>query len=184
MGTPSNDWYTSGLKEGKREVIQSILDNCGPLIQNWVKRNSGSLEDSKDIMMYALKVCYQNVQKKDFKLTVTFCSYFFGIGKNYWLNQLRNSKKEVTKVSDKLYIDDGRTPHEILEEEERASFIQEHFHNLSIECQEIIDLCWYSDRSSKEIAEHFNLKEDAFRKRKSRCINKYKLLLRNDPRLR
>ena len=183
MPDRTNDWYLGGLREDDPEVLRYIIDHCSPLILRWVMKNSGSRADGEDAAMYALEVLWKKSRSGNLNLTCAFPTFFFQLGKFWWLNQLRKKKREtpVTEENDPVFKDIVTQEKDLLESAERQRFLREKLRQLPENCQDLLRL-FMQGLKAPEMAERLGISHDAARQRKVRCLGRLEELLRGDDR--
>jgi len=63
--TESNQQIIYGIKKGDKLVIESVYRDYFLLVSNYVLKNSGSIEDAKDIFQESLIVIYHNAGREE-----------------------------------------------------------------------------------------------------------------------
>lgn len=185
MAKYPNDWYTEGLLLQKPEVVQAIFNEFLPLVTKFIRENSGTTEDAKDVFMYAIEVIYLKIQDNKLVLTASFFTYLFEICKRRWLNELRKNKfsSEVTIDSDKVSnmttdAEDGA----FSPQSERQKLMSEKFTGIPKDCQMLLSLSWNTEMSMEEIAVAMGWTYAYARKRKHLCKESLIMAVKSDIR--
>lgn len=183
MSRHPNDWYIQAIQEGDDAKLQIIFDEFLPVIEHFVRANSGSLEDAKDVFMDALTVLYIKGTKNKLVLTSSFSTFLFAICKNHWLNKLRKKKIEARVINKHPPLSNLEDElNSLMMETERKRVLQENFSKLPPSCQRILDLSWHSDHNMEEIAKMLGWSYNYACKRKSNCIEKLTAFIKGDER--
>jgi len=80
--------------------VEQVYTLVRPGLIKYVKDNSGTLDEARDVIQDAILAAYMHITGKDFALTSALSTYIQGIGRNLWLKHLDRYKKR--------YIPDNR----------------------------------------------------------------------------
>ncbi len=185
MAKHLNEWYTEGLLEQKPEVVRSIFSEFLPPVAAFVRANSGTNEDAKDVFMYALEIVYRKLKAGDLTLTVLFSTYLQAICRRYWLKNLRRNKFDAGVTPDDPVVSNKvGTEQEtsISENSERQRLFTEKLRQIPKDCQMVLSLSWNTEMSMEEIAEALGWTYAYARKRKTICKKTLIEAVQADPR--
>lgn len=171
-----------GLRSGDPHRVKVLYDTYLPDIIRYVRRNSGSETDARDLFQEALIAIYRKLMDNDLELTVALRTYIQVICRNLWLRNLRKTKRvslqaptdmvEHASTSETLGLD--------LERMERDRTYFRCFDQLGEKCKKI--LSWYFDKiPMKEIAKRLDTSESFIKKKKFECKNKLIDIVHQDP---
>lgn len=157
------------LQSNKYTTAIKGLYNVLPAVKQYVKGNSGTAEDAKDIFQDALVILYKKVQSSEFVLSVPLKTYLLAVVKNCWWQELRRRKKMLP----------GELPAEMDEpvpdEEPAFHTATAAFNLLGDKCRQLLLLFYYQKKSFKEIAKTFAFSDERVAKnQKYRCMEKAK----------
>lgn len=153
--------YIEALRSNDNILIDEIYQNCYPDIEKFVLKNSGTIDQAKNIFQEALIALWEKVKTKKVELTVPFCAYFYSICRFKWLNflnrdKVRNNTNSAVEISDvEKYVDsviDYFAEGEESMNERRFIVFTECFKYLSEDCQRMFKLK-FEGKKAKEIAE-------------------------------
>jgi len=172
--------YLKGIKENDFSILNKIYNDFGPSIVNYIKKNSGTLEDAKDVLQEGLMVIYKKLNENNLELSSTFEAYLYGVCRFVWLNKLKKkSKKEVTNQGfDTLTIEQQLLEDKLIESRRRILF-QKKFEELTEECKTVLQLS-FNGNSGKEIAALTGYAEDYVKRKKYKCKEKLVRLIKAD----
>lgn len=178
--TLDNSLFVEGIRLGNRTILDDIYVQFFPQIQGFILKNSGTVEDAKDIFQEALLIVYNNAQDPDFKLTCKFSSYLYSICRNTWFKQTRNKKKHLLEEdADSIQIDQDEIEEAIIWLE-RYKIYKRQFNNISEKCQQLLKL-YLEGIDMKTIAKKFGFANVAYaRKRKFKCKEQLILKIEQD----
>lgn len=141
---------------GDGPSIEIIYKQCFPSVENWILKNSGSIEDAADTFQEGLIVML-GYCKKTFDLKVKTCGFLFGICHKIWLKCLRKKNKNPLTNDDISEYKDIVATIENLEEELRFAhclrILKDIMSSLKEREQKIIILFYIEKKKDKEIAE-------------------------------
>ncbi len=146
-------------------------------ISRWLKQNSASKEECKDVMHDSIMAFYQYVQKKDFDVKIQAVQLLFGIAKNIWFKELRRKRQiPETELTD-TFIQDSDLE-EILEREEKLKSMKQALDSLGEPCKELLFLFYFRKLSMEEIATKLGFRNAHVAKSmKYQCLDKANKLI-------
>lgn len=178
-----------------RKIIHSLKnrDNEGwafyymqmhyfPMIKNWVRQNDGSEEEAKDLIMDGIEVLITNIREGKYQpqSNARLSSYFFGICKNKWYDQLKRRRRtrpvsllsdlEMEEFESELYYE---YQDDLLNE--RQKLVKNLFSQATDSCQRMLGFYYYDELPHEEIAKRMGLKNaDTSKTQKNRCLQRLK----------
>lgn len=82
-----------GLKSGDQEVLDKVYKTNYATIEAMILKNSGSVDEAKDIFQDTMIVFYKNIAKEGFELSAAISTYLYSIGRRLWMKRLRETSK-------------------------------------------------------------------------------------------
>ncbi len=159
---------------------KAIYTSCYPMIKNMVLKNSGSIDDAKDLFQDSILILFQNTGKESFQLNVGVCTYLYSIARNIWLKQIRNHGRTIG-INDSHDLNEESTPFENNEKMQKQRLLIKHLNNLGDKCQNILKL-FFEGKPGEEIAKELEFSTyEYYRLAKNRCTENLKLKIQNDP---
>ena len=116
---------------------RGLYTSCFPMVRSMVLKNSGTIDDARDIFQEAIMVLYQNSSFDKFQLTAVTSTYLYSIARNKWLKQLRYNGRLKSIDEDDDVADDSS----LIEDDERKQkqrLLAKHLANIGEKCQGII----------------------------------------------
>jgi RNA polymerase sigma factor, sigma-70 family len=161
-----------GLLNSDRQAIMEVYDLALPAVIHWVKENSGTEADARDIFQEAILALFQKLEKGEVRLTCTLKSFLRIICRNLWLARLRNRRKvQVTPLEQIENVELDNDLMQSIAQSERAQLFFHHFDALGDNCRKILQ--WFFDKvPMKTIAERLDSSESYIKKRKFICKEK------------
>ncbi len=171
------------LLAGKRETVQAVFDQCFPAMLAFVRRTGGNRQDAEDVFMNSMEVFYLLARRPEFRLTSTFSTLLYGIGRLQWLKAI-GKKKHIQLGTNEA--DGGSIETEDLvegmQQAERYRLYREKFVQLDAECQKLL-LMSFQNQSYAVIAATMDFSSEGYaRKKKHACKAKLIRLIRADRR--
>lgn len=176
----TNEEFLEGIAKNDISILKKIYEYSLPEVVKYVKRNSGTVDDAKDIFQEGILAVYRKVRSDQLTLTTDFHVFLFIVCKRIWLKKLKKSGiKEVTLEPNREFV---------LEEDLDERFIQsrkwslfnEKFQQLAEECRKVLKML-FNGKSGKEIAEAMGYTEDYAKRKKYKCKLGLAALVKNDP---
>ena len=174
--------FINGIKNRDNNILKLIYKEHFSLIKSFIIKNSGTIEDARDVFQEAIIVIYRYTRKDDFEINCAFDTFLYSICRTIWLNNLRNKKIRAGKLDDiKEFIIFSATDDEQIEESVEYRLYQKHFQELGDECKKLLQL-FYDKVPYKEIAKRMNYKSIGLvKKKKFKCKEYLLKSIREDP---
>jgi len=170
MAKQPNDWYLNGIKNRDGQVLKAIYESYFPMVKGFLLKNSGTVEDAKDVFADALMSLFEKLRKEELVLTCSFSTYLFEICKRLWLKKLRRKKFDAGVTPEELKVSNVAVEMEpVLEKTERHQLLREKFAELSEDCQKVLHLSWHTEKDMREIGAVMGWTYAYVRKRKHQC---------------
>lgn len=179
----SDESIIDGLKERDNGIIRYIYKEYYPTIKFLITTNSGTETDAEDVFQDALVVLYRKIAKENLILTSSFKTFLYSICRNLWLQRLdrRVFSNEFLEMEDLSELQENVHHEQPEEEQEKYRLFQQHFLQLSHDCQKVLRL-FMGKTSLREIADIMGFKTEKYAKtRKFMCKEKLKSSIVNDP---
>lgn len=164
------------LKKGNTTVLKFCYQHLS-MIESFVVKNSGTVQDSHDIFQDALIIFYKNAIKPDFELSSKISTFLFGICRRLWLQQLRKKSKlliESDEQTDELAVVE-HFDFELAEVKSSQLKIVDVVSQMAEPCKSILNWFYFKKLSLREIAERLDYNsEQVARQQKYRCLKSIK----------
>jgi len=180
MNNSEENKYLKGIAENDFSILQQIYRESLPEVVKYIKRNSGTPDDARDVFQEGILVVFKKVKKGELVLTTSFHVYLFAVCKRIWLKKLkRKGKKEVPFEDDRAFSYEEDYEGDFLKSRKWALFNRQ-FQQLSEECQKALKML-FNGYSSKAIAEAMDYSEDYAKRKKYKCKRQLADLIRKTP---
>lgn len=168
----------------RQRAIRYIYNNKGfsQKIIQFVKNNSGNLQDGQDAFHEGIIVLDRNIRQDKFRGESALSSYLYSICRFHWMNQIRK-KAKVDYTEDQQRLDEVEieNPENMMMGDERKTMLEKILSQLGERCQKILHL-WKLSYSMEEIAEKLGFSSAAMaRKNKYRCHKSLMKYLEENP---
>jgi len=168
-----------GIVNGDQEVYNEIYEECFVAVYKYIKDNSGTLDQAKDIFQEAIIVLLEKAREPNFRLTCTVGTFLHAVTQRLWLNKLRDQKKEM-RSTDSFAA--GSTEVFIQQEDKDTqpdlAALEIAMQQLGEGCKKLIQYFYYELKKWDNIAESLGYTSPAnARNQKYKCIQKLKVLL-------
>lgn len=162
----------SDLKKRDTAAYDLLYTFYYPTIERFVKRNSGTSDDAKDIFQETIIVLLDKVPKEDFILTSSIKTYIFAVASNIWLKRLRDAKK-LTKLEEGFDLEDlSFSAWEQKEESKiKHNTIQRVFNKITRHCFHFLAKTFLSGASREKLIEEMGYRNShTFDNQKYKCL--------------
>ena len=173
----SDNDIIDGVRRQDNRILSYLYDSYYEMIYDYVRKNNGTEDDVSEVMQETVVILYRQVTEGEFSIRSDLKGYFFGIGRNVWIAQLKHRSKLVSIASEPA---DASSAEDI----DRATLeriVARSFALLAEDCQKILTL--YGDGLSyEEIANRMGLKNAVYaRRKKYLCKEALMEIIKTDP---
>lgn len=185
MTENENQRFLRSLCQGDDAVLREIYQRFLPLAISWITKNSGTMEEAKDIFADSLVAIYDKTcQKQAFNLPCSFDKYLMGIMRYKWFDELKRKNRE-SEVRNKEMSRYNNEQDENIEQllittqknHARQERLNRTFLELSTLCQQLLSL-YKQGHPPVTIAKKLNLnKVNTYYRRKNACIDRWRTLI-------
>jgi RNA polymerase sigma factor (sigma-70 family) len=175
----SDDALISGIREGNRQLIQTLYTANYPMIRKLVIDNSGSEAEAKDVFQEAIIVFYENIRTKGFNLTCKINTYIYSVSRNIWLKQLKRKMPQIKDLNDhKQIIDISRDFGKHEERQNRLDKLNNALEEIGEPCNSILTYFFFNRLTMEEIAGKMGYTNAANAKnQKYKCFKRLKKIV-------
>lgn len=163
--------YIDGLANNNTDIIQWIYKKYVPKVVSYIKSNSGSTDEAKDIVQEVLIVLFNQAKAKQLQLRCPFDAYFFLLCKRKWLNEIKKQANKGVTI-DEAHVSTYEQDNEMLAQtelfESKQALFDAMFLKLGDKCKELLQLS-FTIKSLEEVAEKLHVSYGYVRKKKSLC---------------
>lgn len=174
----------AAIKDNDEKTLREFYVTNFQNIERFILKNSGTIDDAKDLYQEAFLAFWRNIQLDKFspQKEQALQGYLFQIAKNKWLDTLRS--RNVRRI---LTMDETKENKMTFDEDndidvERIKLIQAKFKLLGQACKELLIRFYYRKQSVREIANDKNWTEPTAKNNKYRCMEQLRALINNKER--
>lgn len=179
MDKTTNTEYLEGIANNDFAILQQIYKDSLPEVIRYIKRNSGTIDDAKDVFQEGILAIFKKVRGDRLVLTTPFHAFLFMVCKRLWLKKLkRKDNKEVPFEGNWEFSFEENFEEAMLKSQKWALFNQK-FAQLTVECQQVLKML-FNRNSSREIAEIMGYTEDYAKRKKYKCKLSLANLIKKD----
>ena len=161
-------------------AMRQIYKECYPMTLSLITKNSGNIEDAKDIFQEAMVIFYYKVKSDDFVLNSKISTYIYSISKNQWYKKIRDGKKEKKlELPDYLQNDmevDFTTNQYDFKDSQIA--LADLLEKSGEKCVKLLKYFYIANLSLLKISEIFEYSsEQVAKNKKARCLKKIRVIM-------
>lgn len=168
--------FLTQLRKGEGQAIMQLYEQAFDYCASFVLKNSGTLEDAKDVFQEVLLVFIKKLRDKEFVIEYDFKAYLYKITSNLWLKRLNAQKKiglylvvDEPKARIDLVAKDDLPEKKALEK--RHQLLYASLKQLKEDCQQLLHYTFFDKRSNFEIAQIMGFTSNNFVSQKRvRCL--------------
>ncbi|HLK98859.1 MAG TPA: sigma-70 family RNA polymerase sigma factor [Hymenobacter sp.] len=179
----TDDELLLGLADGSDDALTQLYRRYFPMVLHFVKGNSGSEDEAKDVYQEALIVLYEKVRGGSFELHCQLKTYIYSVGRRLWLKQLAHKNRFMvndteTPATDSAAVgqmSDDLTDHE--ERDRQFDLMADSLDRLGEPCRTLLDDFYIQHMSMQDITEKFGYTNaDNAKTQKYKCLMRLKRL--------
>ena len=167
-----------GLAKNDRKAIEAIYRENYNMVQALVLKNSGNIDDAKDIFQEAMIVLYERVQSEAFELNCQIKTYIYSVSKRLWLKRLVHQNRFL--IADEAEQEIVNVEEEVEEHEKQHTefvMMERAMGSLGEPCKSLLEAFYMQKRTMQEIASNFGYTNaENAKNQKYKCLMRLKKL--------
>lgn len=145
------------LKLGNNHSYEVLYREYYPSVEKFIIKNSGTIDDARDVFQDTLLVLLQKLKSDNFELTASLKTYIIAISKNLWFKKLRNvsyfREIEITEnLSGKFYTDISSS---IDKEKTYWEKLQIYMDKTTAHCNYLLRSLFFQNRNMEAVQKEF-----------------------------
>lgn len=172
--------YLGGIAQNDFAVLQQIYQESLPEVIKYIKRNSGTIDDAKDVFQEGILVIFKKVQQEKLVLTTSFHVYLFNVCKRIWLKKLSSKKNKFVSLDAEKEIPFEEDFEENFLRTQKWTLFNQKFQLLTEECRKVLQML-FNGRTGKEIAATMGYTEEYAKRKKYKCKVGLMEAIKRDP---
>lgn len=173
--------YIEALLNNDEVILDELYQKFSGKIKWMVLQNNGTEEDAADIFQDALISIYHKAKNQNFTLTCPLEAFLYIVCRNTWLSQLSRKKSGPVTMTDigvyTIAEDSFKLAEECMQSQGRRDLLYEKLSELGESCRQLLHLSW-KGKPMDEIAQMLNVTYGYARKKKSECMAKLIVLIK------
>ncbi|MBO9699503.1 MAG: sigma-70 family RNA polymerase sigma factor [Sporocytophaga sp.] len=174
------------IRNGKdKEVIPHLYKKVFPLVENYIRKNSGRKEDASDVFQDCLLLFYKQVIKNTFDPKYRVYGYLYRISINLWINKIKKEQRiqYLETVGDEAFEEEP-SPWDRPPERTDENVIKSLFSGIGEKCVELLTNTVYYNLMMEDIMIRMGFSSvDAVKMQQQRCKQKLIKEIENNPAL-
>ncbi len=152
-----NETIIVALKNGDRNFYSTLYKDYYPSVEKFILRNSGTINDAKDIFQDTLIVLIEKIRLDNFRLTASLKTYLIAISKNLWFKKLRNGSNyyetEMTETLSHRFFNEIS----LSIEKERSYWekLHDYMNKITAHCNHLLQAMFFKNKNIAEIQLEF-----------------------------
>jgi len=165
-------------------TVRLLYENYFDGLAMYIKSNHGNEQDAEDFFQEAIVIFIDAVKNDKFRGESKVKTFLYAVQRNLWLNELKRRKRALNRQT--RYYDENpkveEGAHVAIQENEAKKEVALLIQKLGENCQKILMLFYYQDKSMQEIHQEMGYEnEQIARNMKYKCMKKmHKLLDANE----
>jgi RNA polymerase sigma factor (sigma-70 family) len=166
-------YLISQIQGGNQKALQYLYKQHYAMIENLIRKNSGSDEDAQEIYQEAMLVVYEKLNQPAFQLSCSLKTYIYSVCRNMWMYQLRKNEQTEARFQDFeqfLPIEQEAIEGEIPEYE---AMLSEVMGFIDDKCRQLLELFYYHNLSLELIAQKLGYNNsNTAKSKKNKCMER------------
>ncbi len=157
-----NETLLSLFGDGDPLVMKQVYKDSFRQVAAMVLRNSGSMDDAKDIFQEAMVSLFQNVRDGKYQPSASISTYIYAIARYRWINQLKGkSRLAISPLTDEENVEETDDLSESLEQSRKVVVLTEALKMLTERERKLIELIG-NGSSMKEISKEMEFESEGY----------------------
>ena len=170
----------SGIINDDEEALKVLYRGHYQSILHFIKLNSGSEDDAKDVFQEALIIFYEKIKDGSLELNCAVKTFVYSVSRRIWLKKLSEKKRFSDKLLDpEDYIEESDTGLAD-ENEKKFGIMSDSLSQIGEPCRTLIEDFYVRRMSMSEITEKFGYTNaDNAKTQKYKCLMRLKKIFFN-----
>jgi RNA polymerase sigma factor (sigma-70 family) len=177
----TNEQIIDGLRQNNPEAFRYLYRTFGGMIVGYVRKNSGSEHDAKEMVQTVLLDCWNAVREGRYREEGKLDRYLYMLTSNNWRDELRRRKVRQTDEFDgnriHIHDDSDDSVAAAIVKDQQIEAIHHCLSQMESPCDDMIRLYHLESVSLQDMAVQMQYDYNALRKRIFDCRKKLKKLV-------
>lgn len=182
----SSQQIIANLKNGDSRSYESLYQENFSSVEKFIVKNSGTIDDAKDIFQDTMIVLIEKLRADNFELTASLKTYIIAISKNLWFKKLRYKsyyrQTEFSEVlSDKF---NSEISSSINDEKSYWEKLQIYLSKITAHCNHLLQSMFFKNKNIEDIQKEYgySTKHNA-QNQKHKCVQQIRKVKEQDEKL-
>lgn len=168
--------FLTRLRQGEHRAVLQLYEEAFDYCASHILKNSGNIEDAKDIFQEVLLIFLKKLKDEDFVIEHDLKAYLYKITRNLWLKRLNTHKRNglhlvIDEPTSKINPTEEDTLTADHAKEERHQKLQQALQQLGNACKQLLHYTFFDKKSNQAIATMMGYTSTNFVSQKRiRCI--------------
>jgi RNA polymerase sigma factor (sigma-70 family) len=170
------------IRRGDEEGLVLLYRANRRMVNAFIQRNSGSVQDAEDMLQEAVVILWERVRRGEYEYRSKLSTFVFATVKNLWLRRLAQSRREIpTEIDPERAESLDPSPLEEAIESEQARCVRDALERLGEPCKSLLLLFYWEELPMDEIAVRLGLANaDTAKSKKYQCKKALEKLLKGN----
>src|SRR6187402_1717294 len=96
----SDSQILAAIAKGDDSILEHLYRQVLPKVKNYVQRNSGTVDDARDVFQDAVIIFYKHVKLGKFNAEHDIAGFIFSISRNLWINAAKKKNRVIALGDD------------------------------------------------------------------------------------
>ncbi|MBI2619724.1 MAG: sigma-70 family RNA polymerase sigma factor [Ignavibacteriales bacterium] len=168
------------MRKGDEEALVMLYRDTRAMVASYITRNSGSPDDTEDMLQEALVILWERVRSGKFEHTAKLSTFVFATVRNLWSRRLARMRRETAlqetadpPANDPLLLDN-------LIEKEQHELLRQAMTRIGELCRQLLLLFYWEERPMEEIASRLGFANaDTAKSKKYQCKKNLERILKS-----
>ena len=165
-----------GLASNNKQAIESIYKDNFTVIQGFILKNNGTVDEARDIFQEAMIVLYQKALTGQFELTCQLRTYIFSVCRRLWLKRLQQMNRfsnNTDHIAETISVEEEIEAHEKYNSD--INLMENAMSKLGEPCKSLLDAYYTQKKNMQDIATEFGYTNaDNAKTQKYKCLMRLK----------
>ncbi len=167
------------IQRNDRSALKHLYETHFETVKHFILQNSGDADDARDVFQEGVIALWTNIRDQSYELRpeASLSTYLIRICKYRWYEYLKSAGfKRTTPLESGMDRPADQTVYHELIKREEIQYLEGLLGRLGEQCQNILRLFYYEEKSMESIAKNFDIQVNSAKNQKYRCMKRLKEL--------
>ena len=169
-----------GFKSNDTVIMKRVYLHTYPKVRSYILKNSGGVDQAKDIFQEAFVACWSNIKADKFSENGNVEGYLFTIAKNKWMDYLRSASfTKHSQLPDTIELQKPTEGNEDIwrQKDKKVAKVIAVLNKMDSSCNDLLEAFYFERKTMEEIAQNMGIGTASARNKKYRCMQKLRELV-------